>query len=72
LAEEIWRERLDERLRQPRTHRVAGWDAMQNLLIDYDGSWNYPIAPDHHLRIDSAQPVDQLVQTVIHHLAQAT
>jgi predicted kinase len=70
LAESIWRERLDQRLQEQQTHRTAGWVAMQQLLAYYADSWRYPIEPDHHLLVDSAQPVDQLVRLVIHQLDQ--
>jgi predicted kinase len=70
LAQEVWQRRLDQRLQQPPTHRVSGWDNMQQLLVDYAGSWSYAIDPNEHLLVDSAQPVEQMVQTVIHHLEQ--
>ena len=68
LPDAVWQERLDQRLQQPPTHRVAGWEDMQRLLNDYSGSWSYPIAPEHHLRVNSAQPVNQIVQSILEHL----
>jgi predicted kinase len=65
LGDEVWRERLEKRLTEPKTHRTSGWDAMQQLLADYAASWRYPIASEHHLIVDTSLPVDQLVQTVI-------
>jgi predicted kinase len=68
LGDELWQERLDRRLAEAKTHRTSGWDAMQKLLLEYAASWRYPIAPEHHLIIDTSLPVDQLVQTVIDYL----
>jgi predicted kinase len=64
LAEQPWRARLEARLDQPITHRTTGWDAMQRLLAEYDGSWHYPVAPEHHLIVDTSLPISQLVQTI--------
>lgn len=68
LAENDWRERLDRRLHEPQTHRTSGWNAMQQLMGEYNASWQYPIAPEHHLIVDTSQPVAQLVLTIVHHL----
>ncbi len=68
LADTPWRQRLDQRLTQPQTHRTTGWDAMQQLLTEYSDSWRYAIAPEHHLVVDTSQPVEQLVDTVISYL----
>jgi predicted kinase len=68
LAEGEWQARLDERLHQPPTHRVAGWEKMQQLLVDYNASWRYAIAPEHHLIVDTSLPTDHLVQTIVDHL----
>lgn len=72
LAEAQWQARLEDRLHQPPTHRVAGWTNMQQLLEEYNSSWRYPIAPEHHLPVDTSQPVDRIVQQVIHHLGTQT
>ena len=72
LSEDLWQARLDQRLKQPATHRVAGWVAMQQVLADYSGSWRYTIAPEHHLLVDTAQPISEIVQTVVYHLEQQT
>lgn len=68
LAPELWQLRLDQRLQEPPTHRVSGWANMQQLLADYAGSWSYAIDPEEHLLVDSAQPVEQTVQSIIDHL----
>jgi predicted kinase len=65
LAEQPWRARLEARRDQPTTHRTTGWDAMQTLLAEYDGSWQYPIAPEHHLIVDTSLPTAQLVQSIV-------
>ena len=69
LPENEWRTRLDRRLHEPQTHRTSGWDAMQQLLSQYNASWQYPIAPEHHLIVDTSQPVEQLVLTIVQRLA---
>jgi hypothetical protein len=68
LHEGEWQARLDRRLQQPPTHRLAGWANMQRLLDDYAASWSYPIAPEHHCRVDTSQPFEQIVETVVYHL----
>jgi predicted kinase len=68
LAEQPWCARLDARHDQPTTHRTTGWDAMQKLLADYDGSWQYLIAPEHHLIVDTSLSTAQLVQTIVNFL----
>jgi predicted kinase len=70
LAEASWKARLEQRLDEVQTHRTSGWDAMQQLLVDYAGSWHYPIAPEHHLTVDTSLPTLQLVQIIADHLAQ--
>jgi predicted kinase len=72
LAPEVWQIRLDQRLQEPPTHRVSGWANMQRLLTDYAGSWSYAIDPNEHFLVDSAQPVEQVVQTIVNHLEQQT
>jgi len=41
------------------------WADMQALLARYDGCWNYEIAPEQHILLDSSQPVEQLVEAVL-------
>jgi hypothetical protein len=71
LAEASWKARLEQRLDEVQTHRTSGWDAMQQLLVDYAGSWHYAIAPEHHLTVDTSLPIAQLVQIITAHLAQS-
>jgi predicted kinase len=72
LAEAQWQQRLDQRLQQPPTHRVAGWANMQKVLEDYAASWRYPIAPEHHLIVDTSQSVNQIVKIIVNYLEQTT
>ncbi len=65
LDDDPWKERLEKRLCEPQTHRTSGWAGIQQLLSEYDGSWRYPIAPEHHLLVNTSQPLDLLVQKVI-------
>ncbi len=64
LDETLWRRRLDERSPDESTHKIRGWEQMQRQLALYDGCWRYAIAPAHHILVDTAQPVPQLVALV--------
>lgn len=64
LDEALWKQRLDARPPGYSTHKISGWEAMQEQLHSYDGCWQYPIAPEHHLVVDTAQPVRSLVRAV--------
>ncbi|MBE2237020.1 MAG: ATP-binding protein [Caldilineaceae bacterium] len=65
LAEAVWRRRLDARAPGYSTHKISGWEAMQAMLRQYAGCWQYPIAAEHHLVIDAAQPIFASVQSII-------
>lgn len=66
LDENIWRGRLEERARRGgETHRISGWEAMQELLRRYNGCWNYPIDPAHHIVVDTARPTEECIQAVL-------
>ena len=52
LAEAEWRRRLEARPPSASSHKIAGWPAMQTLLATYNGVWNYPIDPRHHVIVD--------------------
>jgi len=71
LAEAIWRRRLDARRPSDSTHKISGWEAMQAMLRQYDGCWQYPIAPAHHLIVDTSQPTSRSFQTILHRLELA-
>ncbi len=65
LAEAEWRRRLDARDPAGSTHKIRGWEAMQAMLRHYDGCWQYPIAPDHHLVLDTTAPTAVSVQRIL-------
>lgn len=69
LDEATWRARLEQRARTETGHKIAGWPAMQTLLHQYAGCWQYPILPQHHLPLASSLPVDQLCAAVLARLA---
>ena len=64
LDEVSWRGRLEARPADESTHKIRGWQTMQAQLEMYADCWRYPIHPDHHLVVDTAQPLEQLVQRV--------
>jgi predicted kinase len=68
LDEAEWQRRLNNRQPGYSTHKISGWEAMQAMLRQYDGCWQYPIAPEHLLRLDTNRPVDLLVRDVLTHL----
>ena len=68
LDEAEWRRRLDARQPGYSTHKISGWAAMQEMLRRYDGCWRYPIKPEHHLMLDTAQPLEQCVAAVLERL----
>ncbi len=70
LAQDVWQQRLAERNPRASAHKIAGWQAMQELLAAYDGCWRYPIPPARHLPLDSSLPIPVLVERVLARLAQ--
>ncbi|MEI2736168.1 MAG: hypothetical protein V9G24_16190 [Rhodoblastus sp.] len=62
---------LDARVPGYATHKISGWEAMQAMLRRYDGCWQYPIAAEHHLVIDTAQPIAASVQSIIARMERA-
>ena len=70
LAEAVWRQRLEERAPADSTHKIRGWARMQAQLAAYDNCWRYPIDPAHHLLVNTAEPVETLVQMVQQRLTQ--
>lgn len=69
LDEAEWRRRLDARQPGYSAHKISGWTAMQEMLRRYNGCWQYPIAADHHLQLNTALPLEQLVDAVLAQLA---
>lgn len=70
LPEAEWRARLDARPPTASAHKIAGWAAMQRLLAHYQECWRYPIAPAHHLVVDTTTPLAVLVAAVTARLAE--
>ena len=64
LAEGEWRRRLDTRTPTASAHKICGWERMQQQLQIYNGCWQYPIAPAHHLVLDTEQPLVELLAHV--------
>lgn len=60
-----WRRRLNARKPGYSTHKISGWDAMQEMLRKYDGCWQYPIAAEHHLVLNTAQPNEVSVRRAL-------
>lgn len=71
LQEDTWRERLERRAALENGHRTAGWPAMQRLLESYAGCWQYPILPDHLVRVDGSLPPHTLCQSIADRMTQA-
>lgn len=65
LAEEEWRRRLNNRRPGYSTHKISGWQAMQEMLRHYNGCWQYPIPAEHYIVADTEQPLKQLVNQVM-------
>lgn len=70
LPESLWRARLEARPAGESTHKIRGWQAMQVQLQQYNDCWRYPIQPQHHLAVDTGQPLQQLVEQVQIRLSQ--
>ena len=69
LPEAEWRRRLDARDPANSAHKIRGWEAMQAMLRQYAGCWQYPIAPEHHLMVDTSAPPDLAVERILARLA---
>ncbi len=66
LYEATWRQRLDARsATRSRPHTPNSWDEMQAQLVRYNGSWQYPIDPAHHVVVNTAQPLSDCVAQVV-------
>jgi predicted kinase len=65
LEEEEWKRRLNNRRAGYSTHKISGWAAMQEMLRQYDGCWQYPIPAAQHIVVDTAQPLKQSINQVI-------
>jgi predicted kinase len=65
LDDEEWKRRLNARRPGYSTHKISGWEAMQEMLRRYDGCWQYPIEPLQHVVLDTALPLKTLVGQVM-------
>jgi predicted kinase len=65
LEEEEWKRRLSARRPGYSTHKISGWEAMQEMLRKYDGCWQYAIEPEQHIVLDTAKPLRLLVNRVM-------
>jgi predicted kinase len=70
LEEEEWKRRLNARRPGYSTHKISGWEAMQEMLRKYDGCWQYPIDPQQHVVLDTAQPLKAMVNRVMERIDQ--
>jgi predicted kinase len=70
LDEKRWRTRFEQRstLEEP-THKISNWRDMQNLLLRYDGCWEYPIPGERHLVIDTGLPIGRQLDDVLKRLS---
>lgn len=71
LDEAIWQARLEARPPEESTHKIRGWQAMQAQLCVYNDCWRYPIQPEHHLIVNTEQPLTALISLVQQRLTQA-
>ena len=65
LEEEEWKRRLNNRRPGSSTHKISGWEAMQEMLRKYDGCWQYPIPPEHYVAVNTAQPLKQSIRQIM-------
>jgi predicted kinase len=65
LEEEEWKRRLNNRRPGYSTHKISGWEAMQEMLRKYNGCWQYPIPAAQHVIVDTAQQLKQSVNQVM-------
>ena len=70
LDDAEWRRRLEDRPADASAHKVRGWDSMQAMLRSYGGSYQYPIAAEHLLQVNTERPVEKLVAQVLERLEQ--
>jgi predicted kinase len=64
VDEERWRAHLEARAAGESTHKIRGWQKMQAQLQLYNDCWRYPIQPEHHLPLDTNQPLEELVKSI--------
>lgn len=57
-----WRRRLEGRTGS--AHKISSWEDMQMLLQQYDGCWQYPVDPEHHIRTNGSHPVAKVIESI--------
>jgi predicted kinase len=65
LEEEEWKRRLNNRRPGYSTHKISGWAAMQEMLRQYNGCWQYPIPAEQHIVVDTVQPLKQSISQIV-------
>ena len=70
LAEASWRARLEARPAAESTHKIRNWQAMQAQLAAYADCWRYPIQPEHHLIVNTEQPLAEMLLRIQQRLTQ--
>jgi len=66
LEEALWQTRLEERGKtMAENHRIHSWTDMEALLARYDGCWQYEIASEEHLVLDSGEALESLVDAAL-------
>ena len=65
LGEAEWRRRLDSRPSEASRNASSCWDVPWEMLRQYDGCWQFPIDPTHHILVDTARPEEELLDEVL-------
>lgn len=64
--EEEWRRRIEARADKGKPgHHIVTWEQMLALLERYGDRPNYPIDPNHYVKVDTTQPVDKSLQMIL-------
>ncbi len=65
LPIELWQQRLNKRSANPSSHKPSSWADMQEQLAVYKGIFNYPIAPEHLVVVDTSLSIPEQIETVM-------
>jgi predicted kinase len=61
-----WRRRIEARAGKGKPgHHIVTWAQMQTLLDRYGDRPDYPIDPDHYVRVDTTEPVEESLQEIL-------
>jgi predicted kinase len=61
-----WRRRIEARAGKGKPgHHIVTWDQMVVLLDRYGDRPNYPIDPEHYVRVDTTQPLEESLGEVL-------